>query len=104
MYKLILAIFISIFLIGCSSIEEIPIIDKVTQPDYVSSKKAKKLEIPPELDDVNSSNKYTINGQPTSLKQYQNKDNEKNLINLIDNEKDKINREYSDQYIFSFFI
>ena len=90
MYRLILSIFISIFLIGCSSIEEIPIIDKVTQPDYVSSKKAKKLEVPPELDDVNSSNKYTINGQPTSLKQYQNKDNEKNLINLIDNKKDKV--------------
>ena len=90
MYRLILSIFISIFLIGCSSIEEIPIIDKVTQPDYVSSKKAKKLEVPPELDDVNSSNKYTINGQPTSLKQYQNKDNKKNLINLIDNKKDKV--------------
>jgi outer membrane protein assembly factor BamC len=90
MYKLILAIFISIFLIGCSSIEEIPIVDKVTQPDYVSSKKAKKLEIPPDLDDVNSSNKYSINGQPTSLKQYQNKDNEKNLVNLIDEKKMKI--------------
>jgi outer membrane protein assembly factor BamC len=83
MYKFILTIFISIILTSCSSIEEIPIIDKVTQPDYVSSKKAKKLEIPPDLDDVNSSNKYSINGQPTSLKQYQNKDNEKNLANLI---------------------
>ena len=90
MYNFILAIFISIFLIGCSSIEEIPIVDKVTQPDYVSSKKAKKLEIPPDLDDVNSSNKYSINGQPTSLKQYQNKDNEKNLVNLIDEKKMKI--------------
>ena len=90
MYKFILTIFISIILTSCSSIEEIPIIDKVTQPDYVSSKKAKKLEIPPDLDDVNSSNKYSINGQPTSLKQYQNKDNEKNLANLINNEKDKI--------------
>jgi outer membrane protein assembly factor BamC len=90
MYKFILTIFISIALTSCSSIEELPIIDKVTQPDYVSSKKAKKLEVPPDLDDVNSSNKYSINGQPTSLKQYQNKDNEKNLANLINNEKDKI--------------
>ena len=90
MYKLILAILISLLLIGCSSMEEIPIIDQVTQPDYVSPKKAKKLEIPPELDEVNSSNKYSTNGQPTSLKQYQNKDNEKNLSKLIDNEKDKI--------------
>ena len=68
MFKIIQAIFISILLIGCSSIEEIPIIDKVTQPDYVSSKKAKKLEIPPDLDDINASNKYLINGDPTSLK------------------------------------
>jgi outer membrane protein assembly factor BamC len=90
MYKFILTIFISIALTSCSSIEEIPIIDKVTQPDYVSSKKAKKLEIPPDLDDINSSDKYSINGQPTSLKQYQNKDNEKNPANLINNEKDKI--------------
>ena len=87
MYKLILAIFISISLIGCSSIEELPIIDKVTQPDYVSSKKAKKLEVPPELDDINASNKYSINGEPTSLKQFQNKDNNKNIII---NEKEKI--------------
>ena len=43
MYKLILIIFISILFSGCSSIEEIPIIDKVTQPDYVSSKKSKKI-------------------------------------------------------------
>ncbi|EDZ64132.1 NlpBDapX lipoprotein [beta proteobacterium KB13] len=90
MYKLILAILIPIFLIGCSSIEEIPIIDKVTQPDYVSSKKAKKLEVPPDLDDVNSSNKYTINGQPTSLKQYQNKDKEDNLVNILDEKEEKI--------------
>ncbi|MDA9914184.1 outer membrane protein assembly factor BamC [Methylophilaceae bacterium] len=80
----------SIVLTSCSSIEEIPIIDQVTQPDYVSSKKAKKLEIPPDLDDVNSSDKYRINGQPTSLKQYQNKDSEKNIANLINYEKDKI--------------
>ena len=90
MYKLILIIFFSISFSGCSSIEEIPIIDKVTQPDYVSSKKAKKLEVPPDLDDVNSSNKYSINGQPTSLKQYQNKSKEDNLVNIIDEKEDKI--------------
>jgi outer membrane protein assembly factor BamC len=90
MYKLIVAIFISILLIGCSSIEEIPIIDKVTQPDYVSSKKAKKLEVPPDLDDINSSNQYSISGEPTSLKKYQNKDKDKQLANLILDEKEKI--------------
>ena len=54
-----------ILLLGCMSLEEIPIIDKVTQPDYVSSKKSKKLEIPPDLDEINTSNEYSISGQPT---------------------------------------
>ena len=74
MFKFLLAIFISILLIGCTSIEEIPIIDKVTQPDYVSSKKSKKLELPPDMDEISSSNKYVIDGQPTSLKNFQNKE------------------------------
>jgi outer membrane protein assembly factor BamC len=46
MYRFLLLVFIPILLLGCMSLEEIPIIDKVTQPDYVSSKKSKKLEIP----------------------------------------------------------
>jgi outer membrane protein assembly factor BamC len=90
MFKIIQAIFISILLIGCSSIEEIPIIDKVTQPDYVSSKKAKKLEIPPELDSINSSDKYSINGEPTSLKQYQNKDQNLKIQKLLSENHEKI--------------
>ncbi|MGA1443210.1 MAG: outer membrane protein assembly factor BamC, partial [Methylophilaceae bacterium] len=72
------------------SLEEIPIIDKVTQPDYVSSKKSKKLEIPPDLDEINTSNEYSISGQPTSLKQYQNKDEAKEAANLLQNKKEKI--------------
>ncbi|MDC6486607.1 outer membrane protein assembly factor BamC [Methylophilaceae bacterium] len=72
------------------SLEEIPIIDKVTQPDYVSSKKSKKLEIPPDLDEINTSNEYSISGQPTSLKQYQNKDETKEAANLLQNKKEKI--------------
>jgi len=72
------------------SIEEIPIIDKVTQPDYVSSKKSKKLEIPPDLDEINTSNEYSITGQPTSLKQYQNKDEAKEVANKLQENKGKI--------------
>jgi outer membrane protein assembly factor BamC len=75
---------------ACSSVEELPIIDKVMQPDYVSSKKAKKLEIPPELDDFNSSNKYEITGEPTSLKTYQNKDKQKELENILKDKNKKI--------------
>ena len=87
MYKLLLSILILTSFIGCSTIEEIPIIDKVTQPDYVSSKKSKKLEVPPEFDDINSSNKYLISGEPTSLKKYQNKDQTEIKKLLSENEK-----------------
>lgn len=84
MYKYISFFLIFQLLAGCTSLEEIPIIDKVTQPDYVSSKKSKKLEIPPELDDPNVADSYYVDGEPTSFKQYLNKDEknqEKNLIN-----------------------
>jgi len=90
MYRFLLLVFIPILLLGCMSLEEIPIIDKVTQPDYVSSKKSKKLEIPPDLDEINTSNEYSISGQPTSLKQYQNKDEAKEMANLLQNKKEKI--------------
>src|SRR6056300_1053395 len=90
MYRFLLLVFIPILLLGCMSLEEIPIIDKVTQPDYVSSKKSKKLEIPPDLDEINTSNEYSISGQPTSLKQYQNKDEVKEAANLLQNKKEKI--------------
>ena len=90
MYRFLLLVFIPILLLGCMSLEEIPIIDKVTQPDYVSSKKSKKLEIPPDLDEINTSNEYSISGQPTSLKQYQNKDEAKEAANLLQNKKEKI--------------
>ena len=90
MYRFLLLVFIPILLLGCMSLEEIPIIDKVTQPDYVSSKKSKKLEIPPDLDEINTSNEYSISGQPTSFKQYQNKDEAKEAANLLQNKKEKI--------------
>ena len=90
MYRFLLLVFIPILLLGCMSLEEIPIIDKVTQPDYVSSKKSKKLEIPPDLDEINTSNEYSISGQPTSLKQYQNKDEAKETADLLQNKKEKI--------------
>ena len=90
MFRFLLLVFIPILLLGCMSLEEIPIIDKVTQPDYVSSKKSKKLEIPPDLDEINTSNEYSITGQPTSLKQYQNKDEAKEVANKLQENKGKI--------------
>jgi len=90
MFRFLLLVFIPILLLGCMSLEDIPIIDKVTQPDYVSSKKSKKLDIPPDLDEINTSNEYSISGQPTSLKQYQNKDEAKAAANFLQEKKEKI--------------
>jgi len=90
MFRFLSFLLISILFSGCMSLEEIPIIDKVTQPDYVSSKKAKKLEIPPDFDDLNVSNQYSISGQPSSLKEYQSKDEAKEMANILQNKKEKI--------------
>jgi len=90
MYKYLSFFLIFQLLVGCTSLDEIPIIDKVTQPDYVSSKKSKKLEIPPELDELTDADSFAVNGEPTSLKQYIN--NEKGEVQaLVDlNEKIKV--------------
>ena len=79
----------TLIIFSCSSIEELPIIDKVTQPDYVSSKKSKKLELPPDMNEINTSNKYVIDGQPTSLKNYQNKDKKIEIQKLLAEQQKK---------------
>ena len=70
--------------------EEIPIIDKLTEPDYVSSKKSKKLELPPELDAISANDTYRIDGDPTSLKSFLDKGKNKIDISEITNKKEKI--------------
>jgi len=77
-------------LASCSSMDEIPIIDKLTEPDYVSSKKSKKLELPPELDAISANDTYRIDGDPTSLKSFLDKDKNKIDISEITNKKEKI--------------
>jgi outer membrane protein assembly factor BamC len=90
MYRYLSFFLIFQLLVGCTSLEDIPIIDKVTQPDYVSSKKSKKLEIPPELDEFSASDSYSVNGEPTSLRQYINKEKDKDQILVNSNEKIKV--------------
>ena len=67
-----------VLLSGCSyiGIEEPEIIDKILQPDYVSSSKAKKLEIPPDLSDMEvGSDVYTVPGEAKSYKDFKNQQN-----------------------------
>ena len=72
---------------GCSAIglEEPEIIDKITQPDYASSSKAKKLEIPPDLSEIEGSTAFSVPGEAKSYKDYKEKQNTKpDVVKLID--------------------
>jgi outer membrane protein assembly factor BamC len=66
---------------GCSSVglEEPEIIDKITQPDYASSSKSKKLEIPPDLSEIAESDNYSTPGDASSYKDFKEKQNVKTL-------------------------
>jgi outer membrane protein assembly factor BamC len=74
-------------LVGCSAIglEEPEIIERITQPDYVSSSKAKRLEIPPDLSEIEGSTTFSVPGEATSYKDYKEQQNSKpDVVKLID--------------------
>jgi len=60
--------FLATFLVSCSTTEEI--YDDITAPDYVSSSKAKRLEIPPDLSELEQSNNYSVPGEAKSYIDY----------------------------------
>jgi len=47
------------------------VIQAVTQPDYVSSSRAKKLDVPPDLSDVEANVQYGVPGEAVSYKSYE---------------------------------
>jgi len=47
------------------------VIQAVTQPDYVSSSRAKKLDVPPDLSDVESNVEYGVPGEAVSYNSYE---------------------------------
>jgi outer membrane protein assembly factor BamC len=62
-------IFILLFgLFGCSTTEEF--FDDITGPDYVSSSRSKKLEVPPDLTELDENDSYSLPGQAKSYKEY----------------------------------
>ena len=66
----------TIFLgVSCSSISDFDIIDDITAPDYVSSSRARKLEIPPDLSQIETQSDYEVPGEGKSYKNYQKKQN-----------------------------
>ena len=88
MYKVFLASLI-VFLSSCGTMSEIDIIDDITAPDYVSSSKARKLEIPPDLSEIDNQNNYEIPGEAKSYKSFQDKKNikPKKLIKVVQDPK-----------------
>jgi len=77
-------------LMSCSTTEEI--FEDITAPDYVSSSKAKRLEVPPDLTELEQSESYSVPGEAKSYKEYLNREeglstsaNGKNQKKIISN-------------------
>ena len=67
--------FLTFHLFACGTMSEIDIIDDITAPDYVSSSKARKLEIPPDLSEIETQDNYEVPGEARSYKNYKDKQN-----------------------------
>ena len=67
--------FIASHLFACGTMSEMDIIDDITAPDYVSSSKARKLEIPPDLSEIETQDNYEVPGEARSYKNYKEKQN-----------------------------
>ena len=67
--------FLAFHLFACGTMSEIDIIDDITAPDYVSSSKARKLEIPPDLSEIETQDNYEVPGEARSYKSYKDKQN-----------------------------
>ena len=71
-----LSLLISLMVLtACSSISDFDIIEEITAPDYVSSSRARKLEIPPDLSQIDTQSEYEVPGEGTSYKNYTNRQN-----------------------------
>ena len=64
---------LSFLLISCADfdITDNEVIQAVTQPDYVSSSRAKKLDVPPDLTDVEANSQFGVPGEAVSYKDYE---------------------------------
>jgi len=79
-------IFIIVFLLSaCSATEEI--YDDLTSPDYVSSSRAKKLEVPPDLSELETSNVYSVPGEAKSYRDFVENENSALANNAINKKK-----------------
>ena len=66
-------IFLSFLLASCADfdITDNEVVEAITQPDYVSSSRAKKLDVPPDLTDIETNVQYGVPGEAVSYKDYE---------------------------------
>tara|TARA_B110000003_G_scaffold11518_2_gene11625 strand:+ start:12887 stop:14239 length:1353 start_codon:yes stop_codon:yes gene_type:complete len=72
--KNIIIFFSILCLISCADMDILTdneIVDAITQPDYVASSRAKKLDVPPDLSDMESNVEYGVPGEAVSYKNYE---------------------------------
>ena len=71
--KNIYLLILPFLLVSCADfdIADSEVIQAVTQPDYVSSSRAKKLDVPPDLSDVESNVEYGVPGEAVSYNSYE---------------------------------
>ena len=66
--KKLLLIFVISIVYGCSTTEDF--FDDITAPDYVNSSKSRKLEVPPDLSELETNSSYNVPGEAKSYKDY----------------------------------
>jgi len=72
--KNIFILFLFLSLASCADMDILTdneIVDAITQPDYVSSSRAKKLDVPPDLSDIEANVQYGVPGEAVSYKDYE---------------------------------
>ena len=73
-FKKIFLLIFAVLIIGCSTTEEF--IDDITAPDYVNSSKARRLEVPPDLSELEVNENYSVPGEAKSYKDFLEKERE----------------------------
>ena len=71
--KNIYLLLLSLLLVSCADfdITDNEVVEAITQPDYVSSSRAKKLDVPPDLSDVEANVQYGVPGEAVSYNSYE---------------------------------
>ena len=71
--KNIFLFLLSFLLISCADFDimDNKVVEAITQPDYVSSSRAKKLDVPPDLSDIEINTQFGVPGEAVSYKDYE---------------------------------